>query len=235
MPGAVVGCRRNVLEELVVVGLDPVGQRAAEVHQRVADRRHLPVEDAGAPAGRSSGSSTRLSKRKSLWIRHWPTSAGWCASSQAVTSLQSPRSSVAARREPVGPAGDLARDVPLAAAERRQLRTAGRRRPRAAGPAPPRRARTASTPRRPTARRAGPCAGSCRRAAPSRRSPSRSPTRRGTGRPSARRTGRPAPSARWMRYSRPMSWALCAFAPDRRPAQDQVARRRSSRSGHRSR
>ena len=38
-----------------------------------------------------------MSKRKSLWIRHCPRSAGWCASSQPVTGDQSPRSSVAAR------------------------------------------------------------------------------------------------------------------------------------------
>ncbi len=48
-PGQVRGLSPQLAEHRVVVGLDPVGQRAAEVHQRVAEGGHLPVEDAADP------------------------------------------------------------------------------------------------------------------------------------------------------------------------------------------
>src|SRR5580765_4349421 len=40
---------RDALQELVVAVLDPVRERRAEVDQRIADGRHLPIEDAHDP------------------------------------------------------------------------------------------------------------------------------------------------------------------------------------------
>ena len=79
----------------------------------------------------SSGSSTRLSKRKSLWIRHGARRRpGWCAASQPVTVDQSPVSSVRARaNRSVQPATWRA--------------TYPSPRPRSASPATPRRRRSA--------------------------------------------------------------------------------------------
>ena len=49
LPGSVVGPTRKLAERLRVVRLDPVAERRAQVHERVADRGHLPVEHGDDP------------------------------------------------------------------------------------------------------------------------------------------------------------------------------------------
>ena len=164
---------------------------------------------------RSSGSSTMLSKRKSLWIsalRRRRRAGAPRARPSRPTSRRC-RRCAPARSRSVQPR-DLAGDVPLAAAELGQPGTAATSTWCSVDQRVAARARTASRPRSAvSSSRAAPGAGSCRRAAPSRRTPSRSPTRPRRARPSGARTGRPAPARDWMRYSRPMSCALLAFAP----------------------
>ena len=90
------GLAPELLEELVVTRLDPVGQRAAEIHQRVADGRHLPVEDAGHPQlARATGRGCRSGSRCGSGTARGRRAGA--AASQPVTGDQSPRSSVAAR------------------------------------------------------------------------------------------------------------------------------------------
>ena len=107
--------------ERVVVLLDPVGQCAAEVHQRVADRRHLPVEHAGDP---------QVVVRVEHQVVEAPVVVDQALAEVGRLVPVEPRGELAPVAEvvgggsaqPVGPAGHLTRDVPLAAAERCQVR-----------------------------------------------------------------------------------------------------------------
>ena len=65
----------------------PAPSRPASRRGPSAGRRRWPSPSRGRRrrAVGSSGSSTRLSNRKSLWIRQLATSSGWCSSSHAIT------------------------------------------------------------------------------------------------------------------------------------------------------
>ena len=105
MPGAFDGWRRNSRKNSSSSSCDPVGQRAAEVHQRVADGGHLPVEDADDP---QSG------RRREHQVVEAEVVVDQAAGDVAGLVLVEPGDDVATSRrcrrcaalaEPVGPAG----------------------------------------------------------------------------------------------------------------------------------
>ena len=236
-PAAFVGWRRNLWKNSSSPGLDPVGQRAAEVHQRVADRRHLPVEHADRSAAGRPARAPGCRTGSRCGSAGAPTSAGWL--------LVEPGGDVgpvagvvgAGPGEPVGPARDLTRDVPRPRPERREAR-APRRRPSAGRRGRRRRARTASrrraaaTPERQVAAQDGAV----------------EPLHHVEVRADHRLVG--AEARPWWapgedrlrarpgcRYSRRMSWALLAFAPagGRRRIRSRAPGSAAGRSGSRRR